>query len=127
MKMKNYKAVLKSSLVMLVLFAVAGSGVAQAQQCIARAQKPPRWFAPRALPRLWGTSKCGAGGRMLVKILALNPTFREDIQLTVKLNTNITNEINDERVVTLETEDLTYSSGGIELEGAQLGDEWGLR
>ena len=29
MKMKNYKAVLKSSLVMLVLFAVAGSGVAQ--------------------------------------------------------------------------------------------------
>ena len=39
MKMKNYKAVLKSSLVMLVLFAVAGSGVAQAQQCIARAQK----------------------------------------------------------------------------------------
>ena len=34
---KNYKAVLKSSLVMLVLFAVAGSGVAQAQECIARA------------------------------------------------------------------------------------------
>ena len=34
--MKTYKAVLKSSLVMLVLFAVAGSGVAQAQQCIAR-------------------------------------------------------------------------------------------
>ena len=34
---KNYKAVLKSSLVMLVLFAVAGSGVAQAQVCIARA------------------------------------------------------------------------------------------
>ena len=30
---KNYKAVLKSSLVMLVLFAVAGSGVAQAQEC----------------------------------------------------------------------------------------------
>ena len=35
---KTYKAVLKSSLVMLVLFAVAGSGVAQAQQCIARAK-----------------------------------------------------------------------------------------
>ena len=32
---KNYKAVLKSSLVMLVLFAVAGSGVAQAQECFA--------------------------------------------------------------------------------------------
>ena len=34
---KTYKAVLKSSLVMLVLFAVAGSGVAQAQSCQARA------------------------------------------------------------------------------------------
>ena len=38
MKMKTYKAVLKSSLVMLVLFAVAGSGVAQAQSCEARAK-----------------------------------------------------------------------------------------
>ena len=38
-KMKTYKAVLKSSLVMLVLFAVAGSGVAQAQSCEARAEK----------------------------------------------------------------------------------------
>ena len=37
MKTKTYKAVLKSSLVMLVLFAVAGSGVAQAQTCQARA------------------------------------------------------------------------------------------
>ena len=34
---KTYKSVLKSSLVMLVLFAVAGSGVAQAQECLARA------------------------------------------------------------------------------------------
>ena len=34
---KNHKAVLKSSLVMLVLFAVAGSGVAQAQVCDAKA------------------------------------------------------------------------------------------
>ena len=35
---KTYRTVLKSSLVMLVLFAVAGSSVAQAQQCIARAK-----------------------------------------------------------------------------------------
>ena len=33
---KTHKAVLRSSLVMLVLFAVAGSGVAQAQVCDAR-------------------------------------------------------------------------------------------
>ena len=33
---KTYKAVLKSSLIMLILFAVAGSGVAQAQECFAR-------------------------------------------------------------------------------------------
>ena len=33
---KNYKAVLKSSLIMLILFAVAGSSVAQAQECFAR-------------------------------------------------------------------------------------------
>ena len=52
---KNYKAVLKSSLVMLVLFAVAGSGVAYAQDCRAQAFKPTR-FAPRALPRQWGAS-----------------------------------------------------------------------
>ena len=48
---KNYKAVLKSSLVMLVLFAVAGSGVAQAQECFARVQTAIRSrFAPRAKP-----------------------------------------------------------------------------
>ena len=35
---KTYRTVLKSSLVMLVLFAVAGSGVAQAQTCEARAK-----------------------------------------------------------------------------------------
>ena len=37
MKMKKtHKAVLKSSLIMLILFAVAGSSVAQAQTCHAR-------------------------------------------------------------------------------------------
>ena len=56
--MKNYKAVLKSSFVMLVLFAVAGSGVAQAQVC--RPKLPPTRFAPRALPRWWEASNCGA-------------------------------------------------------------------
>ena len=45
---KNYKAVLKSSLVMLVLFAVAGSGVAQAQECFAAAKAVRTRFAPRA-------------------------------------------------------------------------------
>ena len=35
---KTYKAVLKSSLVMLVLFAVAGSGVAQAQHVSSHAR-----------------------------------------------------------------------------------------
>ena len=33
---KTYKAVLKSSLIMLILFAVAGSSVAQAQTCHVR-------------------------------------------------------------------------------------------
>ena len=57
---KNYKAVLKSSLVMLVLFAVAGSGVAQAQQCIARAKRSHTRRAPRGLPRQWEASNCCA-------------------------------------------------------------------
>ena len=48
---KTHKAVLKSSLVMLCLLAlaVAGSGVAQAQECFARRRAAaPTRFAPRA-------------------------------------------------------------------------------
>ena len=52
---KTHKAVLRSSLVMLVLFAVAGSGVAQAQ-CVTPALKAMR-FAPKGLLRLWRISK----------------------------------------------------------------------
>ena len=50
---KTYKAVLSTLAVLCLLF--MGSGVAQAQECLARKNRPG-WFAPRALPRLWGTS-----------------------------------------------------------------------
>ena len=57
---KNYKAVLKSSLVMLVLFAVAGSGVAQAQECFAF-QSDPTTVRAEGKPRRWEASNCSAG------------------------------------------------------------------
>ena len=37
------------------------------------------------------------------------------LEIAVELNTNITNEISDERAVKLETAPLTYESGGIDL------------
>ena len=113
---KTYKAVLKSSLVMLVLFAVAGSGVAQAQSCQARA-KAPRWFVPRALPRWWATSSCSAGVQAGDTDSFFDATIPEMLDITVQLNTNITNEISDARVVKLEADDPGYQDGGIRIGG----------
>ena len=60
-------------------------------------------------------------------LLALNPTFPDDIQLTVKLNTNITNAINDERVVKLETEDPHLLQWRNRIGGRYAWGQWGLR
>ena len=95
---KTYKSVLKSSLVMLVLFAVAGSGVAQAQSCQARAERTEVVRA-EGITEMVGNIElqcrrpAGATGSFF------DATIPAMLDITVQLNTNITNEISDERVV----------------------------
>ena len=85
MKMKNYKAVLKSSLVMLVLFAVAGSGVAQAQVCQVKAT--PNTVRAEGITEMVGDIelRCRVGDTLF--------ELEEEVTLTVELNTNITNRV----------------------------------
>ena len=121
---KNHKAVLKSSLVMLSLLAlvVAGSGVAQAQRCITQAENV-------GTVRAEGITEVVAD----IELRCWRPAsstegfgFEADIPLmldiAIQLNTRITNEIEDDRDVVLETEALDYKSGGINLVGAGLPD-----
>ena len=88
---KNYKAVLKSSLVMLVLFAVAGSGVAQAQECFAFQSDPNTVRAEGKTEAVGGIqlqcrSQVGFG----------LPPIGDEAVISIKLNTAITNETNDD-------------------------------
>ena len=88
---KNYKAVLKSSLVMLVLFAVAGSGVAQAQECFAFQSNPKTVRAEGKTEAVGGIqlqcrSQVGFG----------LPPIGDEAVISIKLNTVITNDTNDE-------------------------------
>ena len=84
---KNYKAVLKSSLVMLVLFAVAGSGVAQAQVCIARADDATTARAEGVTEALGGIElRCREPEGFGFGV----PT---DTTISIELNTQITNQI----------------------------------
>ena len=88
---KNYKAVLKSSLVMLVLFAVAGSGVAQAQECFAFQSDPTTVRAEGKTEAVGGIqlqcrSQVGFG----------LPPIGDEAVISIKLNTQITNETNDD-------------------------------
>ena len=121
---KTYKAVLKSSLVMLVLFAVAGSGVAQAQECIARA-KTTEIVRAEGITEMVGdielrcrrpTLSAGAFG--------FDADIPDELNITLELNTNITNEISDARLVALEVvaENAApgYQEGGIVLDANDL-------
>ena len=88
---KNYKAVLKSSLVMLVLFAVAGSGVAQAQECFAFQSEPNTVRAEGITETVGGIqlqcrSQVGFG----------LPPIPDKAVISIKLNTQITNDTNDD-------------------------------
>ena len=84
---KTYKSVLKSSLVMLVLFAVAGSGVAQAQECLARANAA-------TMARAEGVTEPVGG----VELLCRTPEgfgfgVPETVEISIELNTQVTNQI----------------------------------
>ena len=100
---KNYKAVLKSSLVMLVLFAVAGSGVAQAQECFAFQSDPTTVRAEGKTEAVGGIqlqcrSQTGFG----------LPPIGDKAVISIKLNTQITNETNDDGDMVM---GLTYEAG----------------
>ena len=100
---KNYKAVLKSSLVMLVLFAVAGSGVAQAQECFAFQSDPTTVRAEGKTEAVGGIqlqcrSQVGFG----------LPPIGDEAVISIKLNTQITNETNDDGDMVM---GLTYTDG----------------
>ena len=89
---KTYKAVLRSSLVMLVLFAVAGSGVAQAQECIARGTS--------VMARAEGITEAVGGVELrCAEPMGLGFGSPEVLEITVELNTSITSVINDDREV----------------------------
>ena len=105
---------------MLSLFAaaVAGSGVAQAQECQARAKNT-------GMVRAEGITEVVAE----IELRCRRPEadsfgFVADIPATLKiaveLNTHITNAIGDDAVVKLETAPLTYESGGIDLVAHEL-------
>ena len=90
---KNYKAVLKSSLVMLVLFAVAGSGVAQAQECIARADDA-------TTARAEGITEAVGGVELLCRSPRdLASAFPDDTTISIELNTQVTNQITSDRII----------------------------
>ena len=115
---KNYKAVLKSSLVMLVLFAVAGSGVAQAQECIAQVKKSEMVRA-EGITEVVGDIEVRCR-RPEAADFGFESDIPVKIKLAVVLSTNITSEIDDERIVKLEPDvdgmsSLNYKSGGIDL------------
>ena len=84
---KIHKSVLKSSLVMLVLFAVAGSGVAQAQECLARA-------SGATTARAEGVTEPVGG----IELLCREPEgfgfgVPTDTEISIELNTQVTNQI----------------------------------
>ena len=98
---KIHKSVLRSSIVMLSLFAltVAGSGVAQAQRCKAYERMPNVVRAEGITETVGGIElRCivpGTGSDPL----DTGATVPAMVEITVALNTRITNVISDERDV----------------------------
>ena len=82
---KTYKEVLKSSLIMLILFAVAGSSVAQAQECIARGKSV--MVRAEGITEAVGTIDLRCSEPMGV----LGFGSPDLLEITVELNTRITN------------------------------------
>ena len=105
---------------MLSLFAAAagGSGVAQAQECIARAKNT-------GMARAEGITEVVAEIELRCRRpeadrFGFAADIPEELKIAVELNTHITNAIGDERAVKLENAPLTYESGGIYLVAHEL-------
>ena len=101
---KNYKAVLKSSLVMLVLFAVAGSGVAQAQECFAF-QSGANMVRAEGMTEAVGSIQLQCRAKTGFGL----PPIGDEAVISITLNTAITNETNDDGDMVM---GLTYTVGG---------------
>ena len=105
---------------MLSLFAaaVAGSGVAQAQSCQARAKNT-------GMVRAEGITEVVAEIELRCRRpeadrFGFAADIPEELKIAVELNTRITNAIGDDAVVKIETAPLTYESGGIDLVAHEL-------
>ena len=105
---------------MLSLFAAvaAGSGVAQAQECIARVKNT-------GMVRAEGITEVVAEIELRCRrpeadSFGFAADIPEELKIAVELNTRITNAIGDDAVVKLETTPLTYESGGIDLVAHEL-------
>ena len=118
------KAVLRNSLVMLSLFAltVAGSGVAQAQECIARAEMP-------TTVRAEGITEVVGGIELRCRNKPTTEFGFEDadkLTLTVELNTQVTNEVNSATRVVSDLSHTTNSAENANFRGVdkeELSDE----
>ena len=110
---KNYKAVLKSSLVMLVLFAVAGSGVAQAQECFAF-QSGANTVRAEGMTEAVGSIQlqCRDQGGFGVQPIG------DEAVISITLNTQITNATNDDGDMVM---GLTYTDGTVNPNLGTLG------
>ena len=118
---KTHKAVLSTLAVLCLLF--MGSGVAQAQECQAQATSMPGKVRAEGITEMVASIdlQCRPPGDDSESFF--DQTIPETIDIAVVLNTNITNEIEDDREVILAEDDameLAYSSGGIRLEGFDL-------
>ena len=91
---KTHKAVLSTLAVLCLLF--MGSGVAQAQECLARTDS--KMVRAAGITEVVGDIelKCRIGPEGGFSFGAADM-----LTISVELNTNITNEINDDRVVAL--------------------------
>ena len=107
---------------MLSLFAaaVAGSGVAQAQSCQARA-KSTEMVRAEGITEMVGDIELQCRRSTGDTGSFFDATIPAMLDITVELNTNITNAIGDDAVVKLETAPLTYESGGIDLVAHEAG------
>ena len=118
---KTHKAVLRSSLVMLSLLALAvvSSGVAQAQECFARrASGSPNAVRAEGMTELLGGIEvlCNGGG-------GTGFSAPDTIEISIELNTSITNRTNDDTDAVM---GLTYTdTDGVPLDSTpeeDLGD-----
>ena len=103
---KTHKAVLRSSLVMLSLLALAvvSSGVAQAQECFARRSGGPNAVRAEGMTELLAGIEvlCNGGGGTG---FAAPPT----VEISIELNTSITNRTHDDTDAVM---GLTYTGTG---------------